>query len=95
MGNEQAMLQRWKSLAGVTSLRPWTEDNMGLFFQRFRPDGAGVSAAFEDVEGGDEILPRLLEVYQATADCWDREDGHDGYFIVQKPMSLTAARATT
>jgi hypothetical protein len=94
MGNEQKMFQRWKSLAGDTSLRPWTKEHMGLFFQRFRPDGAGVAAAFEGVEGGDEILPRLLEVYQATADGWDREDGHDGYFIVRNPMPLTAARAT-
>jgi hypothetical protein len=94
MGNEQEMLQRWKSISGDMSPRPWTEDNIGLFFQRFRPDGAGVAAAFEGVEGGDEILPRLLEVYHATAEGWDREDGPDGYFIVQNPVSLTAARAT-
>jgi hypothetical protein len=45
MGNEQEVLQRWKSISGDTSPGPWTDDNMGLFFQRFRADRAGLARA--------------------------------------------------
>ena len=72
MSSDEAMLGRWKAIAGDTSPGTWTEDDLAGFFQRFRPDGAGVSEAFEGVEGADEILPRLLEVYEATADGWQR-----------------------
>ena len=53
----------------------------------------GVSAAFEGVQGGDEILPRLLEVYKATSEGWQREDTFDGYFSVRNPAPITATRA--
>lgn len=95
MSDDEKMLDRWKRIAGDSSPRPWTEDDLGMYFQRFRPDGAGVAAAFEGVEGGDEILPRLIEVYRATATGWDREDGCDGYFIVRDPAPLSVERATT
>ena len=39
MSGDEAKLDRWKRLAGDTSPRPWTEDDMAGFFQRFRPDG--------------------------------------------------------
>ena len=94
MSSDEAMLGRWKAIAGDTSPGTWTEDDLAGFFQRFRPDGAGVSEAFEGVEGADEILPRLLEVYEATADGWQRGETYDGYFIVRNPAPLTAARAT-
>jgi hypothetical protein len=81
-------------MAGDTSSGSWTEHDMAGFFQHFRPDGAGVSAAFEGVEGADEILPRLLQVYEATADGWQQGDSYDGYFIVRNPAPLTARRAT-
>lgn len=95
MSSEEEMLDRWKRLAGDTSRHPWTEDDLGMYFQRFRPDGAGVAAAFEGVEGGDEILPRLMEVYRATAEGWQHGDSYDGYFIVRDPAPLSIDRATT
>src|SRR3954469_944558 len=94
MSSDEAMLVRWKAIAGDTSPGAWTEDDLAGFFQRFRPDGHGVSEAFEGVEGADEILPRLQEVYEATADGWQREETHDGYFVVRTPAPLPAARAT-
>jgi len=50
---------------------------MAGFFQCFRPDGEGLAEAFEGVEGADEILPRLLEVYEVTADDWQRDGTYD------------------
>src|SRR3954469_15159529 len=94
MSSDEAMLVRWKAIAGDTSPGTWTEDDLAGFFQRFRPDGAGVSEAFEGIEGAAETLPRLLAVYEATADGWPREETHDGYFIVRNPSPLTAARTT-
>ncbi len=94
MSSDEAMLGRWKAIAGDTSPGKWTEDDLAGFFQRFRPDGAGVSEAFEGVKGADEILPRLMEVYEATADGWQRGETYDGYFIVRNAGPLTAARAT-
>ncbi len=94
MGNDEAILERWKALVGDTSPETWTEDDLAGYFQRFRPDGVGLSAVFEGVKGADEILPRLLEVYQATAGGWLRDDSHDGYFIVRNPAPLLVARAT-
>ncbi len=94
MNSHETMLVRWKAIAGDTSPGTWTEDDLAGFIQRFRPDGAGVSEAFEGVEGADEILPRLMRVYEATADGWQQGETYDGYFIVRNPASLTAARAT-
>lgn len=86
---EEEVLAQWKSLAGDEDPEPWEEDNLGMFFQGFRPNGAGVEAAFQGVVGADEILPRLLQVYEATAEGGEQ----DGYFIVRKPRPLSAARA--
>jgi hypothetical protein len=94
MNSDEVMLGRWKAMAGDTSPGSWTEQDMAGFFQRFRPHGAGVSAAFEGVEGADEILPRLLEVYEVTADGWQQGDCYDRYFIVRNPSPLTASHAT-
>ena len=85
MSSDEAMLGRWKAIAGDKSPGTWTEDDLAGFFQRFRPDGHGMSEAFEGVEGADEIVPRLLDVYEATADGWQREETHDGYFVVRNP----------
>jgi hypothetical protein len=87
------MLERWKALAGDTSPGPWAPDHMAGFFQRFRPDGRGLPQAFEGVVGGDEILPRLLEVYRATADGWRGGGDYDGYFVVRNPGPTPASRA--
>jgi hypothetical protein len=41
------MYAYWKHLAGDDSSTPWERENLGMFFQQFRPDGQGVDAAFE------------------------------------------------
>ncbi|MFO0891096.1 MAG: hypothetical protein U0790_18370, partial [Isosphaeraceae bacterium] len=94
MSSDEEMLDLWKRIAGDTSPRPWTEDNLAGFLQRFRPDGTGVAAAFEGMVGGDEIVPRLMEVYRATETAWDAEDGCDGYFIVRDPAPMSSDHAT-
>jgi hypothetical protein len=83
------MLAYWKSLAGDPSPEPWASENMGMFFQGFRPHGHGVEAAFEGVAAADEILPRLLEVYAATAEGGE----NDAYFVVRAPEPLSGERA--
>jgi hypothetical protein len=89
MTNRDEVLRRWKALAGDTSARPWEPEDTAGFFQLFRPSGDGLEAAFEGIEAADEILPRLLEVYEATAEGWDE----DPYFIVSKPRPIPASRA--
>lgn len=93
MGDE-AILSRWKALAGDDSRRPWTPEHTAGFFQHFRPDGGGLAAAFEGVAGAAAILPRLREVYAATSEGWERGGADDGYFIVRKPRPLPHVHAT-
>lgn len=93
MMDDRELLERWKRLCGDTSPTPWTEDDLVGFFQRFRPDGAGIEAVFDGVEAGDEIVPRLQEVYRATGEGWQHGDIVDGYFVVRNPPPLTANRA--
>src|SRR5260370_6761278 len=85
MGEDQ-VLARWKKMADTTS-----PQNLVVFFQRFRPHGNDLALALEGVVGANEILPRLLEIYQATADGWQRGDA---YFVVRnpKPLSMEQAR---
>lgn len=94
MNGQEEMMRRWKAMAGDTSLEPWDLENMAGFFQCFRPDGRDLPEVFEGVVGADEILPRLLEVYQATADGWEANGVYDGYFIVRNPHPLSVSRAT-
>jgi hypothetical protein len=90
---EEEMLAYWKSLAGDDSSDDWEEDDLAMFFQGFRPHGDGVEAAFEGVVGAEEILPRLMQVYEATADGSEHEGSSDGYFVVRNPRPLSAERA--
>jgi len=93
MTGSEEILGRWKALAGDTTGKPWEPDNLAGFFQQFRPAGEGLEAAFQGVIGADEILPRLLEVYEVTADDWRHDEVYDAYFIVHHPQPLAAARA--
>jgi hypothetical protein len=85
------MFAHWQSLSGDDDPdTPWEEEeDLTMFFQGFRPDGAGLEAVFEGVAHADELLPRLREVYEVTAE--GGED--DAYFIVRKPRPLAASRA--
>lgn len=89
----EEMLSYWQRLSGDESSRPWTEDHLGMYFQGFRPHGQGVEAALEGVVGAEEIAPRLLSVYAATAEGWEEEASEDFYFIVRRPPPLSRARA--
>ncbi len=93
MDHEEMMLQRWKAAVNDTSREAWTAEHMAGFFQYFRPDGAGLEKVFEDVEGGDEIVARLLEIYEATSAGSTSETEEDGYFVVRNPSPIHAARA--
>lgn len=89
----EEMLAYWKSLVGDGSLAAWQPENMGMFFQAFRPNGQGVEAAFDGVVGAEQILPRLMQVYEATAAGWEPEGRSDWYFVVRQPTPLAAERA--
>ncbi|WP_206108231.1 hypothetical protein [Paludisphaera soli] len=94
MNDHDALLARWKALTGDDSPNPWTFDHLAGFFQNFRPLGAGLAHAFEGVAGADEILPRLLEVFRATAEGWSGVDGtYDAYFLVRRPPPLAPPHA--
>src|SRR6266542_7015289 len=60
------------------------EDDLFAFFDCFRPDGAGLEKVFAGVVGGDEILQRVLRIYELkeTATAF-------GYFVVRRPMPAT------
>jgi hypothetical protein len=64
------------------------EDSLFGYFDCFRPDGKGVKRVFAGVVGGDEIVERLLRVYECTkesSNAW-------GYFIVRRPVPATPER---
>ena len=67
-----------------------SEADLFGFFQAFRPDGTGLDDALRGAVGADEVLPRLLEVYRATAPGWDPADA---YFLVRQPEPLSSAVA--
>jgi hypothetical protein len=44
------------------------------FFSIFRPNGSGLSQVFKVINKGDEILKRVLEIYEATSEDYDGGD---------------------
>jgi hypothetical protein len=50
----------------------------------------GCGKAFEGVARGDEIVPRLLNVYHATKEGWVTKEGYDAYFIVRRPPLIAS-----
>lgn len=87
---EEDILAQWKSTAGDPSTEPWTKDRLVGFFQLFRPHGEKLVPALHGLVGANEILPRLMEVYQVTAPGWDETDA---YFLVKKPQPLSKVEA--
>ncbi len=91
MSAEERLLLRWRRLVKEDAAA-WKDGPPYWFFHRFRPDGRGIDKVFEGIDEADEIQPRLLEVYQATASGWRNDDSVDAYFIVRKPEH-TSSRA--
>ena len=59
-------------------------------FQAFRPNGEGAEEALGSLAFGKILLPRLKEIYQATAGGYN---SRDIYFIVSEPPSTTEQEA--
>jgi hypothetical protein len=91
MDGREAVLGRWKAMAGDTSPGRLGPENLAGFFQGFRPDRRGLSEAFESVLGADEIRPRLLEISEVTADGSQQDGRYDGYFVVRNPRPYPPA----
>ena len=65
---------RWKKLVGDESEDPWeTEDDLMFFLHNFPPTGEGLERVVEGLPHGQQVLKRLLEVFQAVASA--DEDG--------------------
>jgi hypothetical protein len=92
---EKQFLANCKRISGDTSAEPWDEGHMAGFFQFFRPNGDGVEATLKGLPLEKEILPRLLRVYQATANSWpkDASKGVPAYFVVSDPPRIDVAKA--
>ncbi len=86
LSSREVALERWRLARGRAVGDEVTEADLYGFFQSFRPDGKGLEEVFAGVVGGNELLPRLLEVYQATAKGWDP---NDAYFLVRVPQPLS------
>ncbi|MCB2313368.1 hypothetical protein LGL55_19785 [Clostridium tagluense] len=90
--NELEVIEYWKSLIKDEEfINIWEEileENDPLrkvpegFFSMFRPNGTGLNKVFKGTNKGDEILKRVLEIYEATSEDYD---GSDWYFVVRKP----------
>jgi hypothetical protein len=82
----ESILDRWKRMAGSRSSKPWSKDDLVGFFQAFRPFGQDIPRALESVSGANEIVPRLLRIYSATAPGWNERDA---YFVVRNPTPVS------
>ena len=66
-------------LAAYLDAKVWKdEDDLYCYFGLFQPDGKGVERVFAGVVGGDEILHRLLAVYEFSEN-----------FVVRRPLPAT------
>src|SRR5262245_25326927 len=68
------------SAAWLDGIEWKTEDDLFGFLEFFRPNGAGLEKLFTGVVGGDEILQRLLRVY----DC-PKQDCEGGRVLRRSP----------
>jgi hypothetical protein len=84
----QDLLQRCKEVVGDSQGESWNAENLGPFFQHFRPNGRGLELVFEGVPHGDQILSRLKMVYTVAG-----ETLQDAYFIVRSPRFASTSDA--
>jgi hypothetical protein len=75
--------RNWRGLA--------REGRASFLFQGFRPNGEGLANLFSGVVGSSDVLPRLLEVYEATSSGYVTDSGEDAYFIVRNPPPISEA----
>ncbi len=63
------------------------------FFQRFRPDGAGLAGLYDGLPNGKQYGDRLQKLFVATGDDRKVGGGRDAYFIVRKSLSISPGDA--
>ena len=63
-------------------------DSLIGLFQVFRPDGAGLDGAFEQIASGDQLRQRLQLLFDAAGDDQRPAGGRDAYFVVRKPKPI-------
>lgn len=88
--NEVQYFQYLKELVGDDGPSAWDRCSTYGFFQRFRPDGAGLDKVFSAFPNGENYLERLRGIYAATN---GRECENDAYFIVRSPIASSLAEA--
>lgn len=67
----------------------WTPEDAIGFFQTFRPDGENLEQVFRDVPHGEELLERILEVFEMAGDPTRPDGARDAYFVVRKPTKIS------
>lgn len=89
------ILRRWQMLAGGTvNDEPWLNaEDFSFFFQHFRPDGAGLDKVFADIERGNQMLPRILEIFRCTSTGYKTATTGDAYFIIHNPPKVSNGAA--
>jgi len=90
MNRERDQLKQWARIAGIPETQVSTRDDLTGLFQRFRPNGEGVEAVLRGLVRGDEVLGRLLALYQATANSYRPSDA---YFVVRRERPMPASVA--
>ncbi len=81
--DDEEMLEHWKNI--IVDDDPLRKVPEG-FFSMFRPNGDGLDKFFEKINKGNEILKRLLEIYEATSTDYD---SCDCYFIEKSPRLVS------
>ncbi len=90
---ESKLYEFWQSVVGVDEDESWSEPaDLVFLFQNFRPHGQGVERILNGFWGARQMLPRLLEVYKATASGWDARPVAFDYFLVTEPTHIDDSR---
>jgi hypothetical protein len=84
----EALIRRFHDLACVTPETTRDADSLIGFFQAFRPDGAGITDLYDDLDVGDALLARLERLYMAAGDDRRPQGGRDAYFVIRTPPMI-------
>jgi len=88
--SHDSLAERVRVATGLPAGERVDPDALAGFFNRFRPDGAGLGAILEDTGVEGQVRRRLQNVFEATAPA--ANDG-DCYFIVRRPAPIDRAGA--